>query len=347
MPKIEVTQELCDALRTLRLQNKLQSKDVAKRIEKSPAYLSRLENGNIHYIDYLTLNKLIKIISNSDEINDSVIEALVDTLKLKYTKKEIAKQLWLQNFDTLECQIPIPAELIDDINEAITQNEIDRDYLLARINSNESLEPEELKNSKLSKNIWYQKDDSDQPFQYILIEMSSDELDNYLDKKATSGSYIYVFCIAFYVKKIINYGNTVKLDEDSYNKLYQETSEYLKSFKFMTYSDKAELARTAKSKEELDSLMNTFDEQFYDLTAEIFSGFKYLSMHNIKTTNERLASFKDNMRWDLGFMLKLVDLHYRDLEDTSIDNRKRLLKEIEELIIKYSKLSKSENIETY
>ena len=66
--------------------------------------------------------------------------------------------------------------------------------------------------------------------------------------------------------------------------------------------------------------MNSSDDKFYKLTGEIFAGFKALSEHNIETTTERLESFKDNMHWDLGFMIKLVYLPFRDLNDTNSIN---------------------------
>ncbi len=347
MPKIEVTAELCDTLRSLRIQNKLQSKDVAMQIGRSPAYLSRLENGYIAHIDYNTLNVLIKTITRQDEIDHNVIETIINNLNIKYTKEDIDKQLWLTNYDTLKCMIPIPSHMIDTINEMLDQNNISRDYLLKRINANEALDQDDIKKSKLQHNIWFQNKNEDHPSHSIIIDMTRKDLDAYLDKTKTSGPYIFIFCIVFYIKKIIKYGNLVKLENNIYEDLYNETSEFLKSFKFMTYTEKAALVGAAKSADELDSLMNSFDDKFYKLTGEIFAGFKALSEHNIETTTERLESFKDNMRWDLGFMLKLVDLPFRDLEDTSIDNRKKVLKEIECLIVKYTNLPKSNNIESY
>ena len=48
MPRAIVTPELAETLRGIRLQNKIQAKNLAAHIGKSPAFISKLESGNIH-----------------------------------------------------------------------------------------------------------------------------------------------------------------------------------------------------------------------------------------------------------------------------------------------------------
>ena len=47
MARAIVTPELADTLRSIRLQNKIQAKALATHIGKSPAFVSKLESGNI------------------------------------------------------------------------------------------------------------------------------------------------------------------------------------------------------------------------------------------------------------------------------------------------------------
>ena len=47
MPRAIVTPELTETLRGIRLQNKIQAKNLAAHIGKSPAFISKLESGNI------------------------------------------------------------------------------------------------------------------------------------------------------------------------------------------------------------------------------------------------------------------------------------------------------------
>ena len=51
MPRFDVTQPLAETIKTIRIQNKISSKDLAKKIGKSPSYLSKLEKAEIKSID--------------------------------------------------------------------------------------------------------------------------------------------------------------------------------------------------------------------------------------------------------------------------------------------------------
>ena len=56
MPRAIVTPELAETLRSIRLKNKIQAKNLAAHIKKSPAFISKLENGNIQTIDMMFYN---------------------------------------------------------------------------------------------------------------------------------------------------------------------------------------------------------------------------------------------------------------------------------------------------
>ena len=94
--------------------------------------------------------------------------------------------------------------------------------------------------------------------------------------------------------------------------------------------------------------MNSFDKDNIEILNDIISGFKIASEQNIITTNKKLKAFGKNMHWDLGFMLRIISMDFSSLKDTSVSNRKILLSEIEDLIIKYKELPEDQNrIETY
>ena len=103
-----------------------------------------------------------------------------------------------------------------------------------------------------------------------------------------------------------------------------------------------------QTKEEVQDLLSSFDNDNIEIVSDILSGFRFASDHNIKSTNDQLQRFEQNMRWDLGFMLRVISLDFSNLEKTSVSNRKNLLAEIETLIKKYSDLPEEQNrIEEY
>ena len=94
--------------------------------------------------------------------------------------------------------------------------------------------------------------------------------------------------------------------------------------------------------------MSSFDNDNIDIINDILSGFRFASAQNIKSTNEQLKCFCQNMHWDLGFMLALISRDFKILDKTSVSNKKKLLQEIDNLIKKYADLPDEQNrIEEY
>ena len=107
MPRAIVTPSLAETLRNIRLQNKIQAKQLASHIGKSPAFISKLEKGSIQTIDTDELNSILRFISG-EESSVELADQIYKTLKLRYSTKEIEEQLWFVNYDTVECLLPIP-----------------------------------------------------------------------------------------------------------------------------------------------------------------------------------------------------------------------------------------------
>ena len=114
MPRAIVTPELTETLRGIRLQNKIQAKNLAAHIGKSPAFISKLESGNIQTIDTKELYSILQFISGENSSTE-LAEQIYASLRFKYSSKEIEEQLWFTNYDTVECLLPIPEALIDDM----------------------------------------------------------------------------------------------------------------------------------------------------------------------------------------------------------------------------------------
>lgn len=347
MPRAIVTPELAETLRSIRLQNKVQAKNLAAHIQKSAAFISKLENGNIQTIDTEELYKILQYISNGSNSTE-LADQIYKSLKFKYSAKEIEEQVWFINYETVECLLPLPDELIDSFNERIERLNISRQYLHSRINANEALSQEELNDNSIVCNQWYHQKHKEGNVQSIKICLSEKRLDAILDKKYDVAPYVFVFVIMFYLLKIEYYGNTITLSDEENSALMQKTTDELKKYKFLSISEKNLLIAEKQTKEEIQNLLGSFDKDNIEIISDILSGFRFASEHNIKSTNEQLQKFEQNMRWDLGFMLRAISLDFSSLETTSVSNRKNLLAEIEALIKKYSDLPDAQNrIEEY
>ena len=60
-------------LKEFRTQYKVKAKDVAEMLGKSPAYISKLEKGQIQQIDKIEFEKILNFIANDD---DGIIDFL-------------------------------------------------------------------------------------------------------------------------------------------------------------------------------------------------------------------------------------------------------------------------------
>lgn len=348
MPRAVVTPELTEILRSIRLQNKIQAKLLAEYVGKSPAYISKLESGNIQTIDTVELYKILQFISGGEENTAQLAEQIYSTLKVRYSTKEIEEQLWFVNYDTVERTLPIPESLISEINTLIHDTGLSHQQLNQRINANEALSAEELEDEKIPFNHWYHRIKNDRPAQSIKIKLPENTMVAILDRQIDACPYVFVYCILFYVLKAKQFGTTVKISDEENTSLLEETVKILNQHRFYSITEKEALAAEMESKEELLERLSSFDKDNIGILNDILSGFQFASEYHIKRTNEQLKSFSENMHWDLGFMLKIISMNFRNLEKTSVSNKKDLIDEIDELIKKYAEIPDQQNrIESY
>lgn len=343
MSRAIVTPELAETLRNIRLQNKISAKSLAEHIEKSQAFISKLEKGNIQTIDTTELYKILQFISK-EENNFDLGEQIYKSLKIKYSKKEIEEQLWFVNYDTVECLLPVPQTLLDEINEIISELEISRQYLNNRINANEALSREDIENNTIPYNEWYHQNRIEGNAQSIKIKLPLEKMNNILDSKTDVSPYVFVFCIVYYILKIKLYGEIKEISDEQNTELMQKATETLNKHKFLSISEKNAIIHKNQSAEEIQELLSSFDNSNIEIVNDIINGFRFASDHNIKQTNEHLKTFSDNMHWDLGFMLRLIGMNFHDLNKTSVSNKKNLLNELEELLQKYIDLPDEKNV---
>lgn len=347
MPRAIVTSSLAETLRNIRIQNKIQANKLASHISKSPAYISKLESGNIQSIDTKELDDILKFISGN-ESSIKLAEQIYKTLTLKYSPKEIEEELWFVNYDTVHCLLPIPDSLIDSFNSRIDSLGITRHYLIERINANEALTDEEKSDSSIPLNQWYRSKRHSEFATSIKIFLSEDKFNKILNKEKDVAPYVFIFCILYYLLKIERHHDNILISQEQNNELMQDTTTILNQYKFLSIQEKHKIALEKQTKNEVFDALNSFDKDNIDLVNKIVLSFQFASEQNIKTTNEQLKSFCDNMHWDLGFMLRVISINYSCLMETNFSNRKKLLAEIEELIEKYRNLPEEDNrIEMY
>lgn len=336
MAKVYVTKELAETIKSIRLQNKILSKDLAKSIGKSPAYVTKLEKGEILTIDIDELNKIFNYVVGDDTSFDDTIQKIYSVLKYNYSDEEIKNQIWFSNYDTVRRKIPIPASLIDEINERLEVLNITRSYLKNRINANESLPQSEIENLEIPFNQWYSPENKPKGGQSIKINITDDILNGILDKTIDVTKYIFMLAISYYLIKIEKFKDLIYVDED--NSIMEEAVDLLSRHKFYSLTAKSKVLDAAASYEEQLELLNSFDKKNYELVNLILRKIRLISDSDIKTTNKYLEMFYKNLDWDLGFIFKIISLEFYRMENKGYSIKKELVDKIEKLVDEYIKI---------
>lgn len=111
--KIKLNKSIINELKTIRKRSDVLAKDVADYIHKSPAYITKLENGEIKTIGVDTLKRYFEINHQPDDAVEDLLEKYFPIYKVKANK-------------TLSEKIDIIIEAIGTILDGDSENTLKR-----------------------------------------------------------------------------------------------------------------------------------------------------------------------------------------------------------------------------
>lgn len=353
MAKYDVTPELAETIKSVRIQNHVTAKSVAEHIGKSQSYMSKLEKGDIKSIQEEELTRIFRFVFGSDkgfqDFLNSALGKIFETLELRFTDEEIAEQLWFDNYDTVLRLIPVPDELVNCLNARLRSIRLSIDELCARINANEGISPKVVNTDRYPFNEW-------QPFvvnhkiefTFIKMRVAVSDITNILERKTLTANYVTVLAIAYYIIKTEKYGSIVQISEDDDLTVMREAQDCLSSYRFYSIAVKNRLSRQAHSNDERNELLSSFDRENISLVNEVLKYIKLLSEIDIANTNKQLTGFVNNLKWDGGFMMRLLSIPFADMDNVSFTIKKQVLSEISDVVMKFKELpAEQKKIETY
>lgn len=326
MPKIVITDQLAATLKLIRQKNSIPAKELASHIKKSQSYISKFEKGQIKTIDKNILDRIIGfIIRDKDDFAEKIDEILSSAI-YRFTNDELDEQIWFMNYSTVFCKIPLPEELVLDINQQMKFNNIPVENLCKRINANEFI-PQSFNASKtLPRNEWFIRQDNKRLA--ILMDIPLDKLNDILSNSTKSTRYVYLQAIVQYLFKIISFGNVVEIPDDEERKIEQKTADYLNSFNFYSLAERQKrMSEAQKSSDNLNSLCSQ-DQTYLSLIRKICDLIQVYSGADVYTVNAMLTTFITNLQWDAGFMLYLMSLDFHDLNDATFAYKKEFMDSI-------------------
>ena len=140
------------------------------------------------------------------------------------------------------------------------------------------------------------------------------------------------FAIVFYSLVIIENNQNANISTETYKTLKAKSIEILNRHRFFSLEEKYYLEKQAQNDQEREALISEFDKENSKTINEIIEVFRVFSDVDMLRTTNYLNQFKSNLKWDSGFVFEIINMPFDTLSNTNIEQRKKLLKEIDELI---------------
>lgn len=339
MAKLTVTENLGSCLKNLRIKYNIKAIDVSKYINKSGAYITKLEKAEIKSIDMDELLKILAFITqnNDDDDVNKVIEKILNECNLQYSKEEAEEEEWMMNFDTVVREIPIPIALKDFLNHKLNELSLSTDELSNYINSNFDLYDDN--------NVFLYGDISNQPRNlwifnngksYIIMHLEKKTIDSILSGERDCCNYVTMQSIVLTIFKKMNY---------SVDEAYKETYNKLNEFKFYSLTQKKRILSAHDAEKDITKYLNEFETNNLTIINNIIHHIKFFSDINLKYTNSKLEKLNKNFEIDPSLTMAFLGIDISKLKKIDVETKREFIKEVNNLINEYSiKTSEEEKI---
>ncbi len=336
MPRFEVTKNMGSSLKAVRTKKNIKAMDVAKSIDKTGAFISKLEKGDLKTIEVRDLYDIVLYLTGDEEEIDDTLATILKTASINYSSFEKEKEEWFLNFDYFYRTISVPNKYVEYVNHQLSDNKITQKELVNYINSNkdlyndENLTAEQIHNSE--KNTWY----FNEGHSYVVMETSLEEVASLLSLKNNESNYGLLFCIVLSIFRLTG------TEKDA---AYFKTDELLKSFNIYTLMEKQEIIDSFETNDKMNSLLDQKDNtnlseedrHFYSLLYQFTEECDIFAELHKEYMNKKLETFIDNFKNDPVLVVGLMGVDLSKMHDTDIKIKKELVNSINKLIDEYSK----------
>lgn len=336
MPKYTVTQNMGAALRNLRQARDIKAIEVAKYINKTGAYISKLEKGQLNTIEEDDLIEIIHAVSKTeDEFNEAIDLLLKDTTKI-YSEEESENEEWRMNMDLFYRQIPIPNEYISLIKEKMSTLNVTVPEIVAFINANYELyDDETIPNDMIEhaeKNHWIFNNGN--PF--IVLDISEDIIDDVLSGKAKSANYSLFTCILL---------TLFRFERLSNKEAYEATNKALSDLKIFTLREKEEIMRSYDNIDNMHTILDQrdnpnlseTDRRLLNALHKFVKQIQLFSeMYNSEYSCKKIETMLENLINDPILFMGYIGIELNKLQDCDFEVKKDFVQAVKSLTDEYS-----------
>lgn len=336
MYKFKVTKELARLLKEKRLSKGIKAKSFSEIICLNAAHISKIENGLIRSISHDTLCIWLQKLYGKEDY----VSRIYDSLRYWYSRKDISRQLWFTDLD-FGRGVSLTPIVVGYLNGLMKNASLAIESLYYEMSHNSVVEESEL--SKKESDEWYFLSEKYPYPKYMKLNISFGRLTDILEDRVRTLRYCELFWILFYINsRILIKKVGTSLHSEEFQTVFEYTEKQLAGWGISSVSYlKSNSSDKIKSVSEKESIAGL---------NEINDIFRNASEQDSRLVSERLNAFRDSLKWDVGFMLKLVSLDYKTNLDT-FSKRKRLLEVIEQTVKEFQEsvknTTRSSNLSDY
>lgn len=334
MPKYTVTKNMGSALKNLRQYRKVKAVDLAKAINKTGAYISKLEKGELNTIDCDDFIEIIRVMSNSEAEFAEAIDTLLKDTSMEFSEEEKHNEEWKLNLDYFYRALPVKEEYKTLVKSKMKELNISSIELSNYINSNFDIYNDNTLNKadldKAPRNRWI----FNERCSYVLMEIPAEDIDKILESKKYS-CYGVMFCILM---------SLYRLEKYEKDKAYLQAHNDLENMRILTLKDTEEVMQAYGEEEKMHDLLSQRNNDnlpienrklltsLNDFVRHIHS----FSVFNVNYANEKVSTLNASLEADPVITLKLIGTDITPLKDKPITLKKEFFKALEDLIREYS-----------
>ncbi len=335
MPKYKVTKNMGSALKNLRQYRKIKAIDLAKAINKTGAYISKLEKGELNTIDSEDFIEIIRKMSNNQNEFSEAIDTLLKDTTMEYSEEEQENEAWKLNLDYFYRVLPIESKYKEIVKSKMNQLNITSSELSNYINSNFDLYNDNTLDKQLLDNSPKNKWIFNNGFSFVLMEISSDKIDKILSDDKKTSCYGFLFCILLSLYRL------EKIEKD---KAYALTHNTLMDLKIYTLRDTEEIMHAYDDEQKIHDLLShrnntnlpADDRKLLSSLYEFTERIHAFSVIDINYTNEKIESLNKLLKSNPVIALKLIGTNILPLADKPHQLKKDFFNALDDLVQEYS-----------
>ena len=338
--KFTVSEILVSYIKDIRKEKKITVATFAERIDKSKSYITKFDNCEFKTLtveDFKTIFNALYI-DSPEEAEKAMDDYFLSLLEKDYKELSIDLDIDISNYCNIIKNLEVPKALITKLNKMLENRNISIDEVVSCANDNTA-----VKHFANFNNIGYNEyspipvsDATEKVKTYIKIKLDNNDIISILNGKSTKTNYftLLAFVHAYYLIVLKNNDN---IDEESKsNRASMMASNFLFNFGAYTLADNSILKKNKKHTQELFDKLSSVPHS----TRSILNGFIDLTIKINKQDSiyaeNKILGLDKNLRADAGFFFASLDLPYYKLENLNTETKKQLLKDVRELIKKYS-----------